>query len=171
MKILVMSDSHRVLNPIRDLLETTHQGIDMVFHLGDCSEDIKSFIKIYNNIEFHCINGNCDFNDHFSYEEIIIVNGKKIWLSHGHRNGVKIGYDRISYAAEEKEVQVCLFGHTHMPATFKYNDIWFMNPGSLSFPRGIAIPSYGVLDITDSGDIECRLVGIYGKKVYRPLDI
>jgi putative phosphoesterase len=152
------------------LLAAVHQSIDAVFHLGDNSIDILPFIKMYPDLRFCYISGNCDFSDDVPDVLTVTVNNRKIWMLHGHTHSVKTGYDKLTYAAEERLADVCLFGHTHMPARFEHNGIWYMNPGSIGEPRGADVPSYGVLEISDAGEIECRIVGVYGGKRYRPLD-
>lgn len=171
MEILVLSDTHKSTKPIRDLLEAVHKRVDAVIHLGDCHEDILSFRDIYKNLKFYYVKGNCDFSGQdVPYSGSVIISGKKIWFTHGHRYSVKFNSDRIIYAAMEQEASVCLFGHTHMPELFYHSGILFMNPGSMYLPRDGRMPSYGVLEITD-GQITPRLVGIQADKIYKPFVI
>jgi putative phosphoesterase len=140
-----------------------------VLHLGDLGSDILPFIKAYPGINFHAVSGNCDFTENNPEEKIVTVGNKKIWMLHGHTHGVKSGFTRLSYAAEEKNADICLFGHTHEPALFEENGVLYMNPGSIGSPRGADAPSYGVLEISDAGGVEGRIVGIYEGKGYRPI--
>ncbi len=172
MKILVISDTHKSTSNLIDLMEATKGGFETIIHLGDFFEDIIPFEKLYPGITFHYVRGNCDFDDpNAPLQKTISVMGKKIWLTHGHRYSVKSSFDRISYAAQEKEADVCLFGHSHHPASFYFENTLFMNPGSLSFPRGFPVASYGVLDISQYGVITPQIVGIYDRKLYRSIDI
>ena len=170
MKILVISDTHRNTAAIRNVLKAVKSSVAMVFHLGDCRDDIKPFEKENPQLRFVCVSGNCDFNTDVPLNIVVPVRGKKIWLCHGHQDNVKMTYDRISYRAEELGVDACLFGHTHSPVLFYQSGILFLNPGSLSSPRGYAVPTYGMLDVSDEGAITPSLVGVYGKGFFRPID-
>ena len=47
--------------------------------------------------------------------EIIDIPSHRILLEHGHRLGVKTGYDRIVAKAKENGCDIALYGHTHVP--------------------------------------------------------
>jgi len=63
--------------------------------------------------------------------EIFELNGKKIFLTHGHLYGVKSTMKEIEAKAEEIEADICIFGHTHREYMNEKNDIIYLNPGAL----------------------------------------
>jgi predicted phosphodiesterase len=65
--------------------------------------------------------------------------------------GVKSGLTRITYYAKEKGVDACFFGHTHELTVFHESGIFFMNPGSLNFPRSLEKGSCGIVTISSEG--------------------
>ena len=158
MNILVMSDSHGNYGVVKDLLDTYKSQVQMVLHLGDNSSDLLRFMKDYPNLQMHAVDGNCDGG--VTKEQIISVEGRRILMVHGHTHGVKINFDRLAYYAEEKGVDICLFGHTHSHDEFYRRvadkPIYFFNPGSVNNPRE-GRPSYGLLRLDE---------GITGKAVY-----
>jgi len=148
MKILALSDSHGVIKPMANVVKKYGNNVACTLFLGDYVVD---FEKVAESTAFHMVPGNCDFYSTLPQELTIELGGKKIWMSHGNRLGVKSGYDKIIAAAEARKVNICLFGHTHVPVVFKKNGILFLNPGSISEPRGLKRKSYAIIDITDLG--------------------
>lgn len=169
MKILVFSDSHRDITLMSRVLDKTGKEIEMVFHLGDCIDDVIQLGARFPDKSFTSVRGNCDYNSTDGEQEsIITIRDRKIFLTHGHRYDVKFSLQRIAYAAEERQVDACLFGHTHQPALFENGSILFMNPGSIAQPRGVQNPSYAILDISTYGVINGQIIEAHGN-VFRPV--
>ena len=59
------------------------------------------------------------------------------------------GYDDLYYAAKEQGCIAAITGHTHVPQ-YEEDDIYFLNPGSLTRPRDGSNGSYIVLTTTKS---------------------
>ncbi|WP_058486562.1 metallophosphoesterase [Defluviitalea phaphyphila] len=160
MKLLILSDSHGILSYSKKVIEKIKDKLDMIIHLGDYYEDAKELRKEINNIPLHHVAGNCDFGID-KKDEIINIYNKKILITHGHKYKVKWGYNRISYYGEEQGANIVLFGHTHIPIIEYYNGILFLNPGSISMPRGdILNPTFGILDIEKNGKIEAVIMSV-----------
>ena len=47
-------------------------------------------------------------------------------------------------------MDVVVFGHTHIPTYKTIDDIIFINPGSLAYPRGKSDKSFGILTIDNN---------------------
>lgn len=150
MKLLVFSDSHHKLKLMEDVIIRL-KDISTILFLGDNYDDIKIIQQKYPDKVFTGIAGNCDYGCGVESEREVHMCGKKIWLTHGHLQSVKGGYLRLSLAAAKREADVCLFGHTHIPELFYERNILFMNPGSISEPRGKYRESYGILTIDEDG--------------------
>ena len=86
-------------------------------------------------------------------ERILLIEGKKILICHGHTYNVKAGYMNLQYGAQEKGVDAALFGHTHRVFYDTYNGITYINPGSIGSPPYGVPPSYAVLEIDGSTDM------------------
>jgi len=145
MQILVLSDSHRKTDSIPYLLNKYKNQVSTVIHLGDNIEDLLQFESDYSAINFVAVAGNCDFSINVPKERILTLGLKRVLLTHGHYLNVKAHLDRLIYYSLEREVDVCLFGHSHEPIVFSHESVFFMNPGSISEPRGRSKPSYGLL--------------------------
>lgn len=149
MKILVVSDSHGNINGLMGSLGK--EEFDMLFYLGDYVKDGIRISEIL-NIPYKIVRGNGDWNvTGFSDDEVFYLDGKKIFLTHGHNYNVSRGIDKIYYKAKEIGADYAFFGHTHVPLIENVDDIIIMNPGSPTLPRtGYSKKSFGVVEIGEN---------------------
>jgi len=162
-KILVISDTHNNLKNANIIIDKIKDKINLIIHLGDNIEDARILENKY-DIDFEYIAGNCDCNYDFSENcKIIKYNNKNIFITHGHRYNVKYELDTLYDKAVKKKADIVLFGHTHEPSIEYIYDILFLNPGSLSLPRGKYECTYGVIDISENGVIEPSIMEIKNK--------
>lgn len=154
MRILVFSDSHGTLEPMRRAIERFSP--DTVIHLGDYVEDSAALEREYPFQALIRVRGNCDAG-HYDVESEATPcwQGVRFLAVHGHRYGVKAGLLRLSYAAQEEGAQVVLFGHTHIPFCEQTMGRWFINPGAC----GGAAPTCAVVEL-QNGTVSCRIVSI-----------
>jgi hypothetical protein len=148
-KILVLSDSHGNLNNM--VLAVKSNSPDMIIHLGDCWADAERLRAKYPGIPMEQVPGNCDCRQEF-LERILLIEGKKILICHGHTLNVKAGCLNLQYTAQERKVDAALFGHTHRVFYDEHNRIVYLNPGSIGSPAFGAPPSYGILTVDGSTD-------------------
>ena len=98
--------------------------------------------------------GNCDCTQEFA-ERVLLIEGKSVLICHGHTYNVKAGYLNLQYGAQEKGVDVALFGHTHRVFYGTHNGTTYLNPGSIGSPAYGVPPSYGILTLdADTGTVE-----------------
>jgi len=128
-------------------LEKEIKGVDILIHLGDNVEDIATIKKYYKG-EIINVKGNCDFSEGVPSDRLIEVCGKKIFLTHGHRYGVKENLSRLRYKALETGADIVLYGHTHIAKIDFEEGIWYINPGSASLPRD-GDRSYVIISINE----------------------
>ena len=149
MNILVFSDSHRSLSGMYTAIDR-HQP-HQVIHLGDLMDDAEEVAQHYPKLPFCLVPGNCDgWGTATPVKKQITLSGKSILLSHGHRWGVKSGYDAAISDARAVRADILLFGHTHGPLCRQLEDgLWMMNPGP-------AQSSYGLIEIVN-GRVSCSL--------------
>lgn len=128
--IIVVSDSHGNRAAI-DKLYPLFKECDYVVHLGDTSSDGQTIRKTFGE-KVYLLNGNCDMFKLGQDEIVLEIEGVKILACHGDRYGVKYGYDRLAYKAEELGCSVALFGHTHHATETQEGNVLLFNPGNLS---------------------------------------
>ena len=144
-KILVLSDNHGDYQ-IFDKLKK-REKYDYIIHLGDSQLD-KNFI-IENTTYF--VEGNMDF---FSakLEQKFTINDIKFKIMHGHTLGFRDINDNealIKHARQEN-VDILLYGHTHIPNLYRHQSTTILNPGSTRSGRSSYGQTYGVITIIGS---------------------
>ena len=149
MKILVISDTHGDIENAEKLIRRSN-GINLIIHLGDYFRDAQRLSDMFPEIPFEYIYGNSDFMiGDIPAEKSLEYCGKKIFITHGHRYSVKWDYDKLSKKAEEMNVDLLLFGHTHVADLIKNGKYYLVNPGSISDPRDDTNESYAIIEIEE----------------------
>lgn len=151
MKVLVISDTHgNIENAKRVLNQVIPAGVEAVLHCGDYMSDARLLEKFYPQVAIYGVYGNCDVGFGGAYSEVVTLEGVSIYMSHGHRYGVKWGeYDEVAIDAIAHEATVAICGHSHQAYLEKKQGVLIMNPGSLTLPRDSKYPSYGILELKD----------------------
>ncbi|MDD3693176.1 MAG: metallophosphoesterase [Oscillospiraceae bacterium] len=147
MRILVVSDTHGNENSLRRALYE-QPGTALVIHLGDGAREAGLIAGEIPQINLKQVCGNCDWGYSRLLPEIGLemVQGRRIFYTHGHRYGVKLGLGRLVSAALERNADIVLFGHTHTPLIDNINGLHIVNPGSLTYKD-----TYATVDITPQG--------------------
>ncbi|MFA5561674.1 MAG: YfcE family phosphodiesterase [Eubacteriales bacterium] len=143
LKILIFSDSHGRTDGMLAALEG-HPDATHCFHLGDGYRDAALVAAQRPGILFASVRGNCDgpFAEGAAEEMVLDLGGRRLWLCHGHRYGVKSGTEGLLGRAAEMDASLVLFGHTHRPLECyvgEPREVYLFNPGS------IREGSYGLL--------------------------
>lgn len=141
MKILVLSDSHRNLPPMETAVLT--EKPDQIIHLGDHESDAENLSRFFPQIPVCSVAGNCDMFAYGPRYKLVTFAGKKLFLTHGHFYGVKMGLEHLVNTALTAGADACLFGHTHRPYYAQAEGMLVINPGSV----GMGARTYGVLTI------------------------
>lgn len=143
MKLLIVSDIHGSFSNMKEVI-VNESKFDKLIILGDIlsgygtdgynPEQLALLLNLFKN-KIMCVRGNCDNYDldllEFNVEKIfdtIEVDGKKILFTHGHLYNISnlpdINFD------------VFINGHTHVAKIKNEDGKLFLNPGSISLPRG-----------------------------------
>ena len=141
---------------------------DAIFFLGDGMRDVQYLRE--EGIPLFPVVGNCDFYTfNAPHEEILTFEGVRIFFAHGDRFSVKSGVGRIVAYAAEKDADVVLYGHTHLPdekylqagteigGTVLKKPMYVMNPGSIGESRDGNGCGYGVLTLKDGAILWSRV--------------
>ena len=78
---------------------------------------------------------------------VLTVNGQQLLFVHGHMEGVDFGYNKLGLDAKIQGIHVAVHGHTHVPHFEQHGDFTFINPGSISRPRGGSPASFAILTV------------------------
>ena len=150
MKIGVISDTHGDQGAIRQAVQMLPDA-DVWLHAGDYSQDTTYLARLV-SVPVFAAKGNCDGAATAKVDEFIEVAGKKIWITHGHRYHVKQGVSDLVQWGKQYEVDVVVYGHTHLPDNQNCDGLLIFNPGSAAESR-VGHCTCGVLEIDNKGTI------------------
>lgn len=151
MTILILSDSHGNLSNMERAVESVRP--DAIYHLGDCWRDAEKLCRAFPDIPMEQVPGNCDYEPLEPAEKLLFPGGKRVFLCHGHTRRVKTSLIEAGFLAEEQQLDVFLFGHTHRALCDWRGKTMFLNPGSIGdYTR----PTYAVLTI-DGDRVNSRI--------------
>ncbi len=157
MRLLILSDSHTDVEAMQKAVR--REKPDVILHLGDHFTDAQELGRSFPDIPLHAVEGNTDYAPGAPVELLLPFEGKRIYMTHGHLFGVKMGISGISRKGAAVGADLVLFGHTHKPFLRNEGQMLLFNPGSVGkCIRGLTynIPTYGVVTIED-GELKCDI--------------
>jgi hypothetical protein len=155
MKITVVADSHKDFHVLKSVAEANTDA-DLFIHLGDGQYELIDVANLYPSMKFVFVKGNADHGG-IKEERVITVGGINIFCAHGHTLDVHNGTEQLLDKAVFHECSIALYAHTHLYKTDFVNNIYVMNPGSISEPRGKNPPTYGVIEIDGDKTIKMHI--------------
>lgn len=159
-KIMIVSDTHRRHDNLLKALNA-ESPIDLLIHLGDV-EGEEDYIQAIAGCEVVIISGNNDFFSTLDREKEIIIGGYRVLLTHGHYYCVSVGLDVIKKEAMGRNIDIVMFGHTHIPLIKTDEEIIIINPGSISYPRQEDHKAtYIIMDIDDNQELKFTLKAVH----------
>lgn len=157
MKILLISDTHGKTRNLRRLMERMKGSVDMILHMGDVEGD-EDEIRSLAGCPVEFVRGNCDSWSREPDERVLDIAGHRIYMTHGHRLGVKGSLAKLDERAREEKADIVLFGHTHIQEHFMIGSRHFINPGSLTAPHDQPGKyAFAILEIDDRERIHVSL--------------
>jgi len=152
MKVLVVSDVHGRVTPLRWLLK--NETADALFFLGDGLYDLDQAIAANGaapDYPIYRVRGNCDTEvDQMVLDfpiladyALLYAGSRTVFATHGHH------YNTACLPPLAKG-DILLHGHTHVPVWQEFGSgNLYLNPGSVAIPKENSAHSYMML--TDSG--------------------
>lgn len=125
----------------------SHSDAEAIIHCGDGEMDVEYAKRNFPDRAFLNVKGNCDWGSSLDPTLEITLEGKKIFVTHGHLYNAKMGLQNLIYAGKEKNADIVLYGHTHISMNEYIDGMYVMNPGSC---HGYGA-TYGIIDISDKG--------------------
>lgn len=154
-KILIFSDTHGYTDACLNIINNAGK-VDAIIHAGDCVRDAEDLEYIYPDIPIYYVKGNNDFFTTAPSHLTVVIDGVRIFITHGHEYRVKYesGYNTLRSAAEAANANLIVFGHTHIPYTGYDGGITTLNPGSTRFSS-----TYAIAEI-EKGSLKTKIVEI-----------
>lgn len=159
MKIAITGDTHGNQQVMRKLVNCL-PPIDLILHTGDYVGDA-NFLQSCTGINVIKVAGNCDtLCKDVKVDEFLEINGKALWLTHGHKYIKWNEVADLAYWGRHLEQDIIVYGHTHIPIC-EYNDnILIINPGSPSRPRGNSKPSFAILTLAEDLPVKVEFIEV-----------
>ena len=146
MKILIVSDSHGLTEELQELKAMHAHEVEMMIHCGD--SELPADEEALEN--YLVVQGNCDYVGTFPEELVKEFGGLRVFVTHGHRYGVKSTLFNLSLRAQEAAANIVCFGHSHFLGAEMIEDILYINPGSIRLPRGRIEKTFVILEVNES---------------------
>lgn len=149
LRILIVSDTHGRTDRLEKVLAQA-PAYEWLIHAGDHAADdwdvIAANVREAGRTLLN-VCGNCDATGSADVERTFDALGVPGLLLHGHTMQVKTSPLPLFYRAREAGAKWVVYGHTHTPTLYVEEDIVFLNPGSLSYPRGYTEPTYAHVEM------------------------
>lgn len=144
--LIVMSDSHGDREIVEEIKQHYYGKVDALFHNGD--SELLGTDTIWEGI--YVVGGNCDYSSDYDLDSIVQLNDLKIIQTHGHLYNINFTWQKLDLLAQQEDADLCFYGHLHCPAAWKNGKTIFVNPGSVSQPRGeVTEKLYAKIEVTD----------------------
>ena len=151
-KVLIFSDTHGYTDPCINIIERSRPYA--IIHAGDCTRDAEDLKYIYPDIPMYFVKGNNDFFSHAPSCMTVVIDGVKIFITHGHEQRVKYEFDYRTLREAAGGASCIVFGHTHKPCISYDYGVTLINPGSVHFSR-----TYAVAEI-ENGKLNVKILDI-----------
>ena len=163
MKVLIVSDTHRMDDILKKVIER-EKPFDMFIHLGDVeSSETKISYMLEPDCSCFIVQGNNDFFSQLPKEKEVNIKNHKALLVHGHQYGVSMGVEILKDEAISRGCDFAMYGHTHRPYVKTIDGVTILNPGSLGYPRQAGnMPTYMIMNVDDDGKFQVETKEIAG---------
>ena len=147
-KIGVISDTHGKMHPkVADVF----RGVDHIIHAGDvCGEDILQ--QLEQIAPLIAVKGNMDVGELstiLNTTESVQFGKALVYVLH-------ISH-MLDIEPDKKGFNVIITGHTHIPMIETKNNVLYLNPGSVTYPKHQNSPTVALLHV-DEKDISAEII-------------
>lgn len=162
LKILVISDNHGDRPILQTVFNKYRNDVDAIFHCGDSEmQPSDPFFK-----DVFVVQGNNDDDADFPDDITTEVAHECVFMTHGDLYGVNMSMTRLDLKAREIGADIVLYGHTHRLAAELVQNRLYVNPGSISLPRGEFAALGGTFALIETHGAEIK-VDFYDRQMHR----
>jgi len=150
MKIGVISDTHIPARAKRlpEQLLSALKGVDRIIHAGDVL-NLPTLKELESIAETTAVRGNMDYPEiqKLLPEKVVLeMEGYRIGMTHGIGSPHFLGR-RLLKRFENDNIDVLVFGHSHVPLSEKEGEVLLFNPGSPTDMLFSPFRSYGIITL------------------------
>ena len=158
-RLLLISDSHGMREQFEEIC-TLHLEAYKIIFLGDGAAEFEKIKADHPEWPLIGVRGNNDFGSQLPYDNVVVVDNWRIFLTHGHHYGVRAGVGGLTGEALDRGCNAAFFGHTHMQLNTTENGVIAVNPGAVfTYPQS----KYAMVDILDDGKMVVNLTELKNK--------
>ncbi|WP_251547171.1 YfcE family phosphodiesterase [Limosilactobacillus caecicola] len=166
MKVLFVSDNHGDEAILEQIRQTFGNQVSALFHCGDSNlASHQPGIQGYQTVI-----GNTDWG--LDYPQVVTeqVDDQVVTVTHGHLYQVNMTLTPLLLLGQETHADIIAYGHTHQLAVTMEEQRLFINPGSISFPRGTYTGIGGTFAIVDANS-QRFIVQYYDRQMHAVPDL
>jgi putative phosphoesterase len=157
MKVIVISDTHmpRMAKGLPPRLKEELKTADLILHAGDWQTmEVLEELKTYAPVDGVCGNvDGQDLIDQLGYQKVLTIEGYRIGMVHGHgKKGTT--EQRAIEAFGGTNLDIIIFGHSHIPVNKRIDGTILFNPGSPTDKRRQSEYSFGIINIGENLTVE-----------------
>ncbi len=145
-RVGVLSDSHltKVTEEFRSIVSTLFRDVDMIIHAGDItSKEVYAYLC---NWDVRAVRGNMDDLDLAGLlptRRIELLEGRRIGIVHG--KGPPYAVEQLAVSSFT-DVDIIIFGHSHVPVSSIRGGVALFNPGALRNPSS-GVRTVGLIEL------------------------
>ncbi|QIL50890.1 YfcE family phosphodiesterase [Weissella coleopterorum] len=132
MDYLLVSDIHGDRTILEKIVNHYHDQVHAMFFNGD--SELSADDELFRQIQ--PVIGNMDFDELFPDDRLYGDRWIKIYQTHGHLYHTEASLNQIRTHVATLDADVVTLGHTHQLGAEIIDGKLFINPGSISLPRG-----------------------------------
>ncbi len=145
-RIGVLSDTHltKVTERFKSIMESLFADVELIIHAGDMvTREVYEYLC---NWDVRAVRGNMDgfdLADLLPEKRVEVIEGWRIGITHG--KGPPYAIEKL-VRSEFAEVDLIVFGHSHLPVRSELGGVLLFNPGALKNPASGA-PTAGIIEL------------------------
>ncbi|HHV63976.1 MAG TPA: metallophosphoesterase family protein [Peptococcaceae bacterium] len=150
MKIGILSDTHiRKGRTLASFVWGELEDVDYILHAGDLvTPSLLNDLALLAPVV--AVQGNCDWGvDHLPEKVITTFGNINVGLTHGYLGSGWSTPERAFNTFQGDQVDIIIFGHSHIPYKSFKDGVLLFNPGSPTEKRGQPHYSLGIMTIED----------------------
>ena len=155
MKLLVMADSHKNKDAVREVVFNNLDKVDRFIHLGDGVEELLEVMDELECMDYLFVSGNHEEDKYYNITpdyQLLTIGGHKLLITHGDKYYNKLDLLGVAHIANSNGADIALCGHTHIACDEEVKGVRIINPGALEYWRD-DLPKYAIIDINDEIEV------------------
>jgi len=173
-RIGILSDTHYMdaadgYSLVQYLKESVFRDVEFIVHAGDMVDSC--FSALLAPLPVYAVRGNMDpASNETPVKRLLTIEGCRIGVAHGWGQAEGLA-ERLLKEFSDDDLDILVFGHSHVPCCYYQGKTLVLNPGSPTRPRDDSSPSVALLTV-DGALAQGEIVPVpVGDKLLEPLPV